>query len=204
MDLANDNLNNYNEILKFCKDMINETLEKPIVNIIGNGLNGKSTLMRVIHMLMSHKIEKIPKFGLSQSFFSNLYSDNLRYIEISDVDNKDIAKMFGNMKSIVAGEDMQIRKLYARSITTVKPNIKFIIVSNGIFNTNGDAGINRRTKIIKMEAIFDNLHKTPNPNIFEELLMHRVPLEKFILNYETMNYNEITEIDNVICINISI
>ena len=112
--------------------------------------------------------------------------------------------MFGNMKSIVGGDEMPIRKLYARSITTIKPNIKFIVVSNDPINNGNDAGIDRRTKIIKMEAIFDNLHKTPNPDIFDELLMHRVPLEKFILNYETINYNEITETDNVICINISI
>ena len=217
MDLANDNLDNYHELLTFCKNMINETLEKnkPIIHILGNGLNGKSTLMRVLRMLQDKKMVSIPKYGLSLSFFSNIYHDDLRYIEMADVEHNDIKKIAGTVKEMVGGDTIYIRKLY-KMPETVKPNLKFIFVTN--YAIDLDAGFKHRTKTIKMEALFDNVHKQQNVNIFDELIMHRDQLKKFILNYGTDEYisysidqplkdnklktNE--DIDDEICISITI
>lgn len=188
IDLANGDSDKYNELLKICKDIIQNTLDKPIIIFKGDGNNGKSVLVRLLTILIGeiagpHSIKNVSSEILKKPQL--WYSNDLHYVILSEVNNTSLNNLTKTLKEYTSGN-----KIYYKN-KTYTLNLKFIIMTNDNINII-DNGFNNRVKIIDMTTIFNN--GNGDNNILHKLLQHTEEIKQFINNYN--NYDDQSNDDN--------
>ena len=209
-NLSNGNQEKFNELIKFSQDVINETLDenKPVIEIVGSGSNGKSALIRILCELVAPKM-MIADVNTLKNIYTT-FSESIRYIIVNDLDSDDIKLFSGIVKELSGDDPIYVRTpvinnelqlsnkgqcylLPVRSkdeapqmIHKFVPNVKFIHVTNYSIN-HDDPGFNRRKRIVQMNAEFTALNPLTDHNIANKLLIHKDELREFIINYKEYN-----------------
>lgn len=175
-----DLINYVNRLLGYC--ITGETKEQVAHFCIGNGANGKSTLLSAMRYVMSDYAAVIPakvltateRLGTASSEIAQL--PHKRLVCCSELNCTDVLNE-GKIKIMSSGETISARQLYNTSFT-FEPEFKFIIDTNYLPIINGtDHGIWRRIRVIPFENTIpkDKLNK----NLLNDLKKDR----KAILNW---------------------
>lgn len=146
------------ELIKVMYEIIGYALTRSIkaekcFYFYGNGANGKSTLIKVIHQLVGrHNISEVNLSMLSESF--GLESMIGKYINIVG-ENEVRGKMLTEvLKSIISGDSMSIPRKYKTALE-VNLRCKLIHVVNNLPQVDDTSdGYWRKVKVIPFDASF--------------------------------------------------
>lgn len=174
--LANNNVNKYNELITFSKEFITESLTKDVTWLFGHGNNGKTTFMKLLCSLVDkNKIN----YGVEYKYSVDAFNETLRYCIIEEHEGPNtMDKINQLLKEIMESDNVLV---YADDNLSkfVKPNIKFIVLSNCDFypsNPSTTSNLMSKTQLIEMSKRFDS-----NSNILNELLENKQAFRDFIL-----------------------
>ncbi|QKF93507.1 helicase-primase protein [Fadolivirus algeromassiliense] len=189
MSLVNYDIDKQNELIKICKDIIQNTSDKPIIHFTGIGSNGKSVLVEVLKEIIqdiggSNSIKVVDINNLKKYY--QWLDKELKYVILTEFDNAMLNKNTGIFKELVSHDNIMVRKLH-KNPELIKANLKFIIMSNGNINVQ-DAGLNNRIKTINMNAVFNQYNK--DPTILNKIIQYKEEIKQFINTY---NENKVME-----------
>lgn len=146
------------ELIQVMYEIIGYTLTRSIkaekcFYFYGNGANGKSTLIKVIHQLVGrHNISEVSLAMLSESF--GLESMIGKYINIvgeNEVKGKMLTEV---LKSIISGDSMSIPRKYKTALEVVL-RCKLIHIVNNLPQVDDTSdGYWRKVKVIPFDASF--------------------------------------------------
>ena len=157
-------------LLGYC--ITGETREQVVHFFIGNGANGKSTLLSLIQFIMSEYAVVIPSKVLTSAERAGAASSEIaqlphkRLVCCSELNCTDILNE-GKIKIMSSGETLAARQLYSQAFT-FEPEFKCIIDTNYLPQIVGtDHGIWRRVRVVPFEYTVskDKLNK----NLLNEL-----------------------------------
>lgn len=172
MDLANNDIDSYNELLQLCKDIIQDTLDKSIIMIKGYGNNGKTTLLNLLREIMKSDGFIVEKSSAHYLPILSCYN-NPTYAIIEDISEKEICKFMNSLKFLTSGNN-----IYKLNNEIIKANVKFLMPVNIDINI-ADQCLKDRTKVINMNATFDCHH-----DIFNDLINYKDEIKEYIINYD--------------------
>ncbi len=178
LSLSNNDIETYNKLLTFSKQFLTESLTKDVTWLFGCGCNGKTTLMTLLLNLVNNN--KV-MHGVDYKYNLKAFNETLRYCIIEEFKGSNFLdqvdkvwfELFCGDEILVYGDD-NVSKL-------VKPNIKFIIMTNKEFN-GMNQGFARRTQLIKMPQIFNSNNRCND--ISNQLLSNKETFREFILKYK--------------------
>lgn len=180
-----------NRLLGYC--ITGETNEQVVHFLIGNGANGKSTLLSLVRYILNEYAAVIPSKVLTSIERSGAASSEIaqlphkRLVCCSELNCTDILNE-GKIKIMSSGETLSARQLYNTAFT-FEPEFKFIIDTNYLpIITGTDHGIWRRIKIIPFE------HTVPkdklNKNLLNELKQDRKAVLAWLVRGAVKYYSE--------------
>lgn len=167
-------------LLGYC--ITGETREQVIHFFLGNGANGKSTLLSIIQFILNDYSAVIPakvltsidKAGAASSELAQL--PHKRLVCCSELNCTDYLNE-GKIKIMSSGETLSVRQLYSEAFT-YKPEFKCIIDSNYLPNIVGtDYGIWRRIRVVPFK------YTVPKEKMNSYLLEELKRSDRGILNW---------------------
>lgn len=189
-DLANQDPDKMNEIMRFSKNFINNTMPKKIMNLHGNESCGKTFLIRLLRQLYDQN--KIYYSSLHNAYLLN--SDlSMGLIENKDYvifDNVDESLNIGSIKQIVSGEPLKARRLFEHE-RTITLNVTCIIIS--INDNLFDRYTKNKTKSVNLTGKF-----AYDSDFFDYLIQYKNEIINFINNFndiEIVNDDYVFNID---------
>jgi hypothetical protein len=102
---------------------------KKYILLIGSGRNGKSTLLKMLEQLFLGNISNVRRQDIAKGA-SSVTMLNGKLLNLIFDGSPEFIKDNSNEKSIIVGEEIQIRKLYETDTTTVQTNALFIEALN--------------------------------------------------------------------------
>lgn len=175
-----DLINYVNRLFGYC--VTGETKEQVAHFCIGNGANGKSTLLSAVRYVMGDYAAVIPAKVLTGSERSGAASSEIaqlphkRLVCCSELNCTDVLNE-GKIKIMSSGETISARQLYNAAFT-YDPEFKFIIDTNYLpIITGTDHGIWRRIRVIPFKHTISK--DKINKNLLDDLKKDR----KAILNW---------------------
>ena len=184
-------INYVQRLLGYC--ITGETKEQVVHFFIGNGANGKSTLLSLVQYILhdyaavipSKVLTSVERAGAASSEIAQL--PHKRLVCCSELNCNDILNE-GKIKIMSSGEALATRQLYSQAFTFV-PEFKCIIDSNYLpIITGTDHGIWRRIRIVPFEYTVpkDKLNK----NLLNELKQSRKSVLNWLVNGAIKYYND--------------
>lgn len=180
-----------NRFLGYC--LTGETIEQVAHIFLGNGANGKSTLISATRYVMDDYAAVIPSKVLTSIERSGAASSEIaqlphkRLVCCSELNCTDVLNE-GKIKIMSSGETLSARQLYNAAFT-FEPEFKFIIDTNYLpIITGTDHGIWRRIRVVPFE------HTVPknklNKNLLNELKEDRQALLAWLVKGARRYYSE--------------
>ena len=178
-------------LLGYC--ITGETREQVIHFLVGNGANGKSTLISLILYLLQSYARVIPskvlvsaeRAGAPSSEIAQL--PHIRLVNCSEMNCTDVLNE-GKIKVMSSGEVLAARELHCPAFT-FEPEFKCLIDTNYLPIINGtDHGIWRRIRVIpfKHTVSKDKLNK----NLLKELKREKEEILCLLIKYAVKYYKE--------------
>ena len=147
-----------NKKVQYC--LTGETKEQVVHFLVGNGANGKSTLLSIVRYILSGYAELLPAKVLTGCERAGAASPELaqlkhkRLVCCSELNCNDTVNE-GKLKIMSSGETLSVRQLYSTPFT-YNPEFKCLIDTNYLPQITGtDYGIWRRIRIIPFKYTVD-------------------------------------------------
>lgn len=186
------------ELIKYIQRLLGycitgETKEQVVHFFIGNGANGKSTLLSLIQFIMSEYAAVIPSKVLTGAERAGAASSEIaqlphkRLVCCSELNCTDVLNE-GKIKIMSSGETLAARQLYAPAFT-FEPEFKCIIDTNYLPQIVGtDNGIWRRVRVVPFEYTVskDKLNK----NLLNELKRSKKAVLEWLVKGAIKYYDE--------------
>lgn len=150
------NGDNYNQILSFCKNFMNPTNEPTITRLVGDGNNGKTSLMLILSCLTTHNVVRIPSIQFTQAYVDRLNLTNPSIIYIEEI----YGPFFSTHDTLVKNFPNNLHIVYVAN--TVEPLL---------------ATLNTKVNTIYMMQHVDN------PNMTQEMLDVPADVINYINNH---------------------
>ena len=156
MQLAGSNMEKYNELVIFIKNYINDTFDKKIICLTGEGYIEKLLLLDFLYGLNPSIAVSIPLRHINKvhSSFLSIY-ENKKYIMIENK-NYDIKNIIGYLKKMTSGESSYYRPIgtFGFEVKTLDFNFKCFVSSPSkyLYELN-DPGFIRKTHIIEINFV---------------------------------------------------
>ncbi|MGM9551716.1 MAG: phage/plasmid primase, P4 family [Clostridia bacterium] len=170
-----------------------ETKEQVVHFFLGNGANGKSTLISLVQYIMHDYAAVIPAKVLTSSEKAGAATSEIaqlphkRLVCCSELNCTD-ALNEGKIKIMSSGETLAARQLYSQAFT-YEPEFKCIIDTNYLPQISGtDHGIWRRIRVVPFEHTVtkDKLNK----NLLNELKQSRKAVLAWLVKGAVKYYSE--------------
>lgn len=168
--------------------------------LLGSGRNGKSTFNQVVGELLGHgNYAAIPMKKLNDPTYLYLLEGKLA--NIADENSPDSLLDSDMFKTLVAGGEYPVKKLYAQPYNTVN-RAKFIFNCNEMpISKDRTNALHERMAIVPFDAHFDK--GTADKKIFEKLIgelpgIFNLAVEGFKRCYTQMDFTESARMDDMI------
>ena len=173
MDLANNDAGLYDDIMQSIAPMVMNRKPDGVIWWVGDGANGKSTLMDALYRIFPGQLASLTVKTLTEGKDTPFLNGNLANVvkESSEgrVDDTEIYKAIGTH------ENFMVHKFHSQDTITVRGNMHHIFSANSIptFNDKGYSA-RRRTFIVPFTAQFESdplfEEKTFTPELFGQLI----------------------------------
>lgn len=170
-----------------------ETKEQVVHFLVGNGANGKSTLLSIVRYILSGYAEVLPAKVLTGCERAGAASPELaqlkhkRLVCCSELNCNDTVNE-GKLKIMSSGETLSVRQLYSTPFT-YNPEFKCLIDTNYLPQITGtDYGIWRRIRIIPFKHTVDK--KNINKDLLDELKHCSKAILAWMIKGAEMYYNQ--------------
>lgn len=168
------------EYMGFCLSGADPKLVQKCAILYGDGSNGKSVLIHLMRELVGFD-------NCSAVSIDGLRKDTHRYqlmhkmFNVADETPNDAFVNSSIFKSLVSGDTLEIRRLYANPIMW-KCNTKFMFACNDLpFNSDFSYGMFRRLLIIPFNNTFSHEKGNIDPHILDKLLKERCDIFAYCL-----------------------
>lgn len=172
MDLACGDPMVYDDIMQSIAPMVMTKKPDGVCWWVGDGANGKSTLMNALYMLFPGQLASVNVQSIAKGDDAPRLNGHLANIVRESSEGR--IEATENYKSIGTHEDFTVHKFYSQGGAPIKANMHHIFSANQIpvFNDKGHSA-RRRTHIIPFNATFssdpDFEKKTFTPEFLGEL-----------------------------------
>lgn len=174
------------EYMGYCMSGTDPKLVQKCAVLHGSGSNGKSVLIQLMRELVGP--ENCSAVGMN-----NITKETGRYalvnklFNVTDETPTDAFLASSDFKSIVSGDTVEIRKLYANPMTW-KATTKLMFACNELPYTNDFShGLYRRLIIVPFKNVFSDEKGNLDPHILDKLLVERgAILNKLLLAFKTL------------------